>query len=74
MDTSPEREVGGVKLSVSGKDGYSVGVGIQVTLRDSGPFLHSGLKGQVEKAYNVLLLGGLTCYGYLLFVFKIKLR
>lgn len=49
LDTSPEREVGGLKMSMSGRDGYSVGMGIQVTLPDGGPFLHSGLKGQVEK-------------------------
>lgn len=47
--TSPEREVGGLKMIVSGRDGYSVGVGMQVTLCDGGPFLHSGLKGQVGK-------------------------
>lgn len=36
-------------MSVSGRDGYSVGVAIQMTLCDGGPFLHSGLKGHVEK-------------------------
>lgn len=49
LDTSPEREVSGLKLSVSGRGGYLVGAGIQVTLRAGGPFLHSGLKGQIEK-------------------------
>lgn len=39
----------GVKLSASGKDGYSGVVGIQVTLCDGGSFLHSGLKSRVEK-------------------------
>lgn len=38
-----------LKLSASGNDRYSGVVGIQVTLCDGGPFLHSGLKSQVEK-------------------------
>lgn len=41
-------------MSVSGRDGYSFHVGIQVTLCDGGLFLHFDLKGQGEKGYAAL--------------------
>lgn len=41
--------MGSLKTNVSGRDVCSEGVSIQVTLCDTGMFLHSDLRGQVEK-------------------------
>lgn len=49
LDTGSEREVGALKMRVFRKGGYSESVGVQVTVHDSDPFLHSGLKAQVQK-------------------------